>query len=31
MNAEWGKDYRKPSPGERFLAFLYKLIPSSPP
>ena len=23
---EWGKDYRKPSPGERFLAFLYKLI-----
>jgi hypothetical protein len=24
---EWGKDYRKPSPGERFLAFLYKLIP----
>jgi len=24
---EWGKDYRKPSPGERFLAFLYMLIP----
>ena len=24
---EWGRDYRKPSPGERFLAFLYKLIP----
>lgn len=24
---EWGKDYRKPSPGEVFLAFLYKLIP----
>jgi zinc dependent phospholipase C len=24
---EWGKDYRKPSPGERFLAFLYQLIP----
>lgn len=24
---EWGKDYHKPSPGERFLAFLYKLIP----
>src|SRR5467141_2506059 len=23
---EWGKDYHKPSPGERFLAFLYKLI-----
>ncbi len=24
---EWGKDYRKPSPGERFLAFLFTLIP----
>src|SRR5205809_404579 len=24
---EWGKDYRKPSPGERFLAFVSKLIP----
>lgn len=24
---EWGKNYRKPSPGERFLAFIYKLIP----
>lgn len=24
---EWGKDYQKPSPGERFLAFLYKLLP----
>jgi hypothetical protein len=24
---EWGKDYKKPSPGEIFLAFLYKLIP----
>ncbi|HEV2195806.1 MAG TPA: zinc dependent phospholipase C family protein [Candidatus Acidoferrum sp.] len=24
---EWGKNYRKPSPGEIFLAFLYKLIP----
>ena len=28
---EWGKDYRKPSPGERFLAFLYKLIPKLGP
>jgi len=28
---EWGKDYRKPSPGERFLAFLYKLIPKFGP
>jgi hypothetical protein len=24
---EWGKDYKKPSVGERFLAFLYLLIP----
>ncbi|HWY41997.1 MAG TPA: zinc dependent phospholipase C family protein [Candidatus Sulfotelmatobacter sp.] len=24
---EWGKDYKKPSPGERFLAFLYLLLP----
>ena len=24
---EWGKDYHKPSPVERFLAVLYKLIP----
>jgi hypothetical protein len=28
---EWGRDYRKPSPGERFLAFLYKLIPKFGP
>ena len=28
---EWGGDYRKPSPGERFLAFLYKLIPKFGP
>jgi hypothetical protein len=28
---EWGKDYRKPSPGDRFLAFLYKLIPKFGP
>src|SRR5260370_14621333 len=28
---EWGKDYRKPSPGERFLAFLFKLIPKVGP
>jgi len=28
---EWGKDYRKPSPGERFLAFLFKLIPKFGP
>jgi hypothetical protein len=28
---EWGKDYRKPSPGERFLAFLYKLLPKIGP
>jgi len=24
---EWGKDYKKPGPGERFLAFLYLLLP----
>jgi Zinc dependent phospholipase C len=28
---EWGKDYHKPRPGERFLAFLYKLIPKFGP
>src|SRR5258707_1742189 len=28
---EWGKDYHKPSLGERFLAFLYKLIPKFGP
>ncbi len=28
---EWGKDYRKPNPGERFLAFLFKLIPKFGP
>ena len=28
---EWGKDYRKPSPGERFFAFLFKLIPKFGP
>src|SRR5467141_112418 len=28
---EWGKDYRKPSPGERFLAFLFRLIPKFGP
>jgi hypothetical protein len=28
---EWGKDYHKPSPGERFLAFLYKVIPKIGP
>src|SRR6267143_5746244 len=28
---EWGKDYRKPSPGERFLAFLYRLVPKFGP
>ena len=28
---EWGKNYRKPSPGEIFLAFLYKLIPKFGP
>jgi len=28
---EWGKNYSKPSPGEIFLAFLYKLIPKFGP
>ena len=28
---EWGKDYRKPSPGERLLAFLFTLIPKFGP
>jgi zinc dependent phospholipase C len=28
---EWGKDYHKPSPGERFLAFLYRLLPKFGP
>jgi len=28
---EWGKEYRKPSPGERFLAFLFRLIPKFGP
>src|SRR5437660_3116200 len=28
---EWGKNYKKPSPGERFLAFLYKLLPKFGP
>jgi hypothetical protein len=28
---EWGGDYRRPSLGERFLAFLYKLIPKFGP
>jgi len=28
---EWGKNYKKPSPGEVFLAFLYKLIPKIGP
>ena len=28
---KWGKDYRKPSPGERFLAFLFRLIPKFGP
>jgi Zinc dependent phospholipase C len=28
---EWGKDYRKPGPGERFLAFLFRLIPKFGP
>jgi len=28
---EWGKDYRRPSPGERFLAFLLKLVPKFGP
>ena len=28
---EWGKNYKKPSPGEIFLAFLYRLIPKFGP
>lgn len=28
---EWGKDYQPPSPGERFLAFLYKILPKIGP
>lgn len=28
---EWGKDYQKPTFGERFLAFLFKLIPKFGP
>jgi len=24
---EWGKNYKKPTPGEQFLAFLWKLLP----
>jgi hypothetical protein len=28
---EWGKDYQKPGPGDRFLAFLYKLVPKIGP
>jgi hypothetical protein len=28
---EWGKNYRKPNVGERFLAFLYHLIPKIGP
>lgn len=28
---EWGKDYRKPNLGERFLAFLWKLLPKIGP
>src|SRR5437588_8744012 len=28
---EWGKNYKKPSPGEVFLAFLYKLLPKFGP
>ena len=28
---KWGKDYRKPSAGERFLAFLFKLVPKFGP
>jgi hypothetical protein len=31
FDREWGKDYHKPSPGERFLAFLYKLLPKFGP
>ena len=28
---QWGKDYRKPNAAERFLAFLYKLVPKFGP
>ncbi|HET9995402.1 MAG TPA: zinc dependent phospholipase C family protein [Candidatus Acidoferrum sp.] len=28
---EWGKDYHKPSLGDRFLAFLYRLLPKIGP
>src|SRR5215471_3638512 len=28
---EWGKNYKKPTPGEVFLAFLYRLIPKIGP
>jgi hypothetical protein len=28
---EWGKDYRKPNLGERFLAFLFRLVPKFGP
>jgi hypothetical protein len=28
---EWGKENRKPTAGERFLAFLYKLVPKIGP
>ncbi len=28
---EWGKNYRKPSLGEKFLAFLYRLLPKFGP
>jgi len=28
---EWGTNYRKPTAGERFLAFLYKLVPKIGP
>ena len=28
---EWGKAYRKPTPGERFLAFLFRLVPKFGP
>ncbi len=28
---EWGRDYHKPNPGERFFAFLFKLIPKFGP
>ncbi len=27
----WGKDYQKPTPWERFLAFLYKIVPKVGP